>query len=398
VCDGVCEIIIDLLVPVTTHRRRCIMGSLYKRGGTWWMKYYVNGKPVRKSTGTKKRMIAKEILKKEVLGVELSKISGGSIEDVIFDDIVEVFLRDYRINNKKSLMRAEISSKNLLAEFNEILVSKITTSMIDMYIDKRMKSSCGSCNENFVGRDVCLYCGSENVKNGVVSATVNRELSALKRMFKLGAENTPPLVGNIPKINMLKENNIRTGFFEHGEFLEVRSQLPDYLKPVITFAYKSGCRLEEILGLTWGKVDRANGYVRLESGDTKTGEARSIYFDAELKVMFDGLWNDRKAGPQVEGYVFLNRKTTDRIYRISRPWQTACKKAGVDRLFHDLRRTTVRNMVRAGVSEAVAMKISGHKTRSVFDRYNIVNDNDLKKAVEQQASYLMAQAGHVAGT
>ena len=92
-------------------------------------------------------------------------------------------------------------------------------------------------------------------------------------------------------------------------------------------------------------------------------------------------------------------RADDKIRRFTRSWKKACKDAGIGvKLFHDFRRTAVRNMVRSGVPERVAMMISGHKTRSVFDRYNIVNDHDLKLAAKQQAAYLREQSGHNLGT
>ena len=103
--------------------------------------------------------------------------------------------------------------------------------------------------------------------------------------------------------------------------------------------------------------------------------------------------------PKLLPYVFPNRKGNDKIKRFDKAWKKACEDAGIGvRFFHDLRRTAVRNMVRSGIPERVAMTISGHKTRSVFDRYNIVNDQDLKMAAKRQQAYLDTVHGHNLGT
>jgi len=375
------------------------MGSIYKRGKVFWIQYYRNGKPYRESTKSKKEADAKRLLKKREGEISEGKLPGIYFDRVKFDELAEDFLRNYRINQRKSLVRAERSTGHLNRYFEGYRVPEITSPKIEAYIEKRMEWSCNECEKKFDSQDECPFCGSEDLKQGAANATINRELSALKRMLNIGARQTPPKVDRVPYIPMLKENNIRKGFFEHGEFVALRNDLPDYLKGFVTFGYKTGWRFSEVTGMTWSQVDLDNGIVRLEVGETKNDAARTVYLDDELQELFQKQWERRGSGKKVLPYVFPNEIGTGKTSDFRGAWQTACKDAGIGKkLFHDFRRTTVRNMVRAGIPEGVAMKISGHKTRSVFERYNIVNDADLQLAAQKQAVYLQTQKDTVSST
>jgi integrase len=393
------------------------MGSIYKRGKTFWIKYYRNGKPYRESTQSKKEADAKRLLKKREGEISAGKLPGIYFDKVRFDELAEDFLSDYRINNK-NIKRANQSVDHLIKTFEGMRVVNITTTCIRGYIEDRMQWTCTECKERFEPQDKCPSCDSENLKSGAANATINRELSALKRMLNLGAQQTPPKVDRAPYIPMLKENNVRKGFFEQADYLAFRGALPTYLKPFVTFAYKTGWRDKEIAHLVWSQVDRKQGIVRLEVGETKNDRGRTIYLDEELKELFEQQWRLRKRSGKLIPYVFPNKDNNGPIKDFRVPWNDACRKAGLGYgyktkkeymekwqvkfpagpILHDFRRTAVRNMVRSGINERVAMMISGHKTRSVFDRYNIVSETDLKLAAQKQETYLESQMGTISGT
>jgi len=134
-------------------------------------------------------------------------------------------------------------------------------------------------------------------------------------------------------------------------------------------------------------------------GETKNNDARTVYLDDELKSVFNRQWEIRKKAKKLLPYVFLNRSGTEQLKRSDKKWKKACGSTAIRiRLFHDFRRTAVRNMVRSGVPERVAMMVSGHKTQSVFGRYNIVSEHDLNVAAAKHATYLDSLHGHNSGT
>jgi integrase len=282
-----------------------------------------------------------------------------------YEDMRELLIGEYESNLRKTKDIIHLKLVSLDSFFKTYKAINITSKKIYEYVALRR----------------------ESVKN----ATINRELSALRRMFSLAKQLD--LVGNIPHIKKLQERNTRTGFLLHEDFLEIHKRLPDYIKPIAHLAYKSGMRKSEILNLKWEDVDTRYWIITLTN--TKTDEPRIFPLDEELVRVFGVLSQQNKNSP----YVFVNRRGRGRVKDFYYVWRKACSDAAewVNKpylkhmLFHDLRRTAVRNLIRAGVGRKVAMQISGHKTESIFERYNIISPEDLQEAVRLQGEFLRKQ-------
>lgn len=340
-------------------------GCIYLRGHIWWVKYYQRGKAIFESTKSDDRRVAEKLLLQREIEAEQDKLPNFKAERTKVDELLEDLLRDYRIHDKRTLRSAKETVLLLKKHFGEYKAHDISPNLINKFIDTRKRELCA---------------------NG----TINRALALLKRAFNLGIRDGKAL--KKPYIEKLKENNIRRGFFEHDEFVALRSALPDYLKVLVTVAYHTGMRRGEVLSLKWDQIDLKGGIIRLEQEDTKNAQPRTIYINDEIWAMFVAQKRDRDLRFPNMPFVFYTPKG-EPIGDFRGVWDTACKKAGIQgKIFHDFRRTAVRNMVRAGVPERVAMSISGHRTRSIFDRYNIVSEEDLKLATKRVDVYLQAKA------
>jgi integrase len=246
---------------------------------------------------------------------------------------------------------------------------------------------------------------------GAKNATINRVGEILRRSFKL-ARLTPP-----DMVHLSEKNNTRQGFFGDQEFRALHSYLPNDLKDFCHFAYLTGWRRNEIRSLRWADVEENT--IRLRGENAKNRNPRCVLLAGELKQILERRQQERLVDGVLTSLVFY--RSGEPIGEFKKSGATACLAAGLGamtcpkcgqpgqkgqqtrclqckkqrtyagKIFHDFRRTAARNLVRAGVSERTCMEILGHKTRSMFDRYNITSEKDLAEAMERLERFHQAR-------
>jgi integrase len=218
-------------------------------------------------------------------------------------------------------------------------------------------------------------------------ATANRLLALMKRIYNLAIREE--LVERNPcfKVTMLAENNKRDRVISRAEFESLVTHLPKHAADIVTTAYHTGMRVGEIFGLTWDRVNLKEGFLDLSAADTKTSEPRRIYFNETLLSLFTELSKVRRIRSKA---VFTYRGKP--IVTIRKSFNLACAAAGIkDFRVHDLRHTFNTNMRKAGVDRSVIMKITGHKTLCMFERYNTVDAEDARFALERYEGFMQRQ-------
>lgn len=369
-------------------------GSIYRQPGckTWTIKYYRNGRPVREATGLPDYQAARQKLNQRLNQVTEGTFISPKMERTTVQALAEYFLRDYRINGRRSYGHAETRwRKHLQPFFGTMRAADASSAVIAQYVDARLQQ-------------------------GAQSATINRELAALKRMFRLGYYSTPPMVLRLPAFPRLQEDNTRTGFVEGSQYATLAGAASElWLRALIEVAHTYGWRKQELLGLRVRQIDLAARTIRLDPGTTKNRDGREVTMTPNIYALLAQCVHGK--GP--EGHV-LTRPDGKPIRDFRKAWRNACISSGlgamvcrtcsrevkgekcddchsdaveyVGLIFHDLRRTAARNLRRAGVAEGVIMRVGGWRTRSVFERYNIVSQADISEALRKLELYERDQA------
>lgn len=297
--------------------------------------------------------------KKKHLGLETKK-------EYTFRELVDWYLTLPVAKKKRSFDKDEQRSKILKDHFGLKKAREIKPAMIEIFQDNLLTKP------------------REGRKKAYKPATVNRMLALMKRIYNLAIREDMVEKNPCFKVSMLPENNKRDRVISHAEFQTIVSHLPKHAADIVTVAYYTGMRSGEILKLTWDRVSLKEGYLDLTADDTKTSEPRRIYLNETLLEIFSNVGKIRRIKHQ---NVFTYRGNP--ITTIKHSFQDACKKAGIkDFRFHDLRHTFNTNMRKAGVDRSVIMKITGHKTMAMFERYNTVDSDDARCAMTQFEKHL----------
>lgn len=371
-------------------------GRIFLRGSLYWCAYYLRGKEFRESTDETNEDKAGKFLQRRLreVGADLigaKKFTPPRNQKLSIHDLIEAVRQDLTLRgklssqNKSSLVRAD-------REFGSVRAVDLTADAIDRYANERLA-------------------------NGDAKASINRILQHVSRAYNLAIETNR--LNSMPKIRHLDESdNVRQGFLKRAEFDKLLTFLPGDLRDFCLFAFLTGMRLKEIKSLAWADVLDDNGktVLRLLGKNAKTGKPRKIVVSGELVPLLQRRREARliKTPAGVEMAALIFHRNGERVGEFRKSWKTAAVAAGVGKwicekcesegtekqcptcktdrkysgtIFHDTRRCAARNLRRAGISETVCMAITGHLSRSTFDRYNLTDETDLAQAMESVQKY-----------
>jgi integrase len=337
----------------------------------WYILYTIDGKQRRESTGTEDYEKAKKKLETALGENALGMRPTVDVKAVTYEEVAESYASQQQ--TKGAAPRTE--KIHLDEFFKNKRVLDITTDMLRRYISHRTKA-------------------------GISGPTIRRELGTLRAMLNQARKEGKLRLADVPYFPLPADSKPRKGFVTPDVFASLLAALPENLRPLVQFIYCTGMRRGAALRITWDMLNEDCTELSIPGDILKNDEPLAMPLaGADLGKLAAML----KKQFRVQGQPVFDSTN------LRKEWAEGCTKLGLGKMqkkkteagwsyssyrglmLHDLRRSAVRNLVRAGVPESVAMKISGHKTRHVFERYNIVDTRDVREALIKQGEYSKEQ-------
>lgn len=335
-------------------------GRIYLRGQIWWAAYYLRGKEYRESTGESDEKKAGNFLKHRLREVGADQLGARKFvppksQRLTVGDLLEGLRKDFELRGK-----LDVSSRGKVAraktDFGYHRAVSLTAQDVDKYIEQRLES-------------------------GDRPATVNRITQLLGQAYKLAIRRGE--LNAMPHIRHLSETgNARQGFLTTEQIETVIAHLSEDLRDFTAWCAATGMRKGEAAGLTWSMVH--GDELHIPANITKNRRPRVLPLVGQLA---DIVSRRQAARPvEVHGTTVMAERIFHRegqpVRDFRKAWRNACEQAGVRAIFHDLRRSAVRRMVRAGISPQIAKRWSGHSSDSMFQRYAILTTDDMREAFQ----------------
>lgn len=335
-------------------------GRVFQRGGRYWVAYYVSGVEHRESAGDTARE-AQSVLTERLAAVGRGEPVSSASGRLTVRELLDAHLDALEEKRGRHLPDARSHASRVLDGLGDVRVAKLTPTLIRRYTaDQR----------------------ADDLQDSTIGYHLRLLTAALNRARKEGR------LAYVPFIPKPADGKPRQGFVEPETFTEIHAHLSDPYDDALEFTYMTGWRSGEVKGLVWEWVFRREGEIRLP--ETKNGDRRTIPLVGGLAELVERRHAKRDLSCP---YVFHD-KGQPMTWKLLTRFKQACFAAGVSGLIvHDLRRSGVRNLVRAGVREDVAMTISGHRSRDVFRRYDITSGDDQRAAFTALERYRAGRVG-----
>jgi integrase len=340
-------------------------GSIFRKPGTrfWWIAYSFRGHSYQESSGSVDRKDAVKLLRQRLIKMTKPNFVDPAKERrYVLSDMLRELERDYERKGNRSFHTVKSAWQHPQAHFEFHRVVDITAEEISAYAAKR-------------------------VGDGAAPGSVNLELAALRRGFRLMVEKK--MISEAPVIKLFELDNARQGFIDGGDFNALLAEIRNEdVRDIVNFLYNSGWRSNEARQLRWSWIDLSANMILLPAAYSKSKKARPLPIAGALMDIIERRVKLRRLDCE-----FVFHRKGKSIRQFHKAFKAAAARIGQPGLLpHDMRRSAVRNFRRAGLSEHEGMALSGHRTRSVFDRYNIVSNEDLMDAMKRVQSHLKQEA------